>query len=218
MVMTYNSVNHGIIFLCRLYYNCYTSYSIEVTEVTWILGPFEDDFPIKTMIPVRPQWGPYNLPRYVHIYIYIYVCIYIHVYIYMYICIYVYICIYIYMYMYIYMYIYICICIYIYMCVYVYICMYIYIYMYVYIYMCIYIYVCLLMNHIEHRLFQSVILDFDDFVDVSVQEKVSSFVEFEHCKRPLVHWSISRCLRPLHRLFVWIRLGAKYLTSGHWLV
>ena len=38
-------------------------------SLTWIVRPIWGWFPLLTMIPVRSQWGRYNLPIYIYIYI-----------------------------------------------------------------------------------------------------------------------------------------------------
>ena len=52
--------------MCILYIYIYiwVSYNISLTWIKAILGWF----PLLTMIPVRSQWGRYNLPRYIYIY------------------------------------------------------------------------------------------------------------------------------------------------------
>ena len=54
-------------------------------SLTWIKAIWAW-YPLLTMIPMRSQWGRYNLPRYIYI-----LCVYIHLYIHTYIYIYVYI-------------------------------------------------------------------------------------------------------------------------------
>ena len=48
-----------------IYIYIWVSYNISLTWIKAILGWF----PLLTMIPVRSQWGRYNLPRYIYIYI-----------------------------------------------------------------------------------------------------------------------------------------------------
>ena len=51
----------------HIYIYIWVNYNISLTWIKAILGWF----PLLTMIPVRSQWGRYNLPRYIQ-YIYIY--------------------------------------------------------------------------------------------------------------------------------------------------
>ena len=53
-----------------VYIHIWVNYNNSLTWIKAIWGWF----PLLTMIPVRSQWGRYNLPRY--IYIYDYICIY----------------------------------------------------------------------------------------------------------------------------------------------
>ena len=56
--------------MCGVY--IWANYNDSLTWIKVIWGWF----PLLTMIPVRSQWGRYNLPRYMHIYIYIHTYIY----------------------------------------------------------------------------------------------------------------------------------------------
>ena len=49
-----------------IYIYIWVNYNISLTSIKAIWGWF----PLLTMIPVRSQWGRYNLPRYIYIYIY----------------------------------------------------------------------------------------------------------------------------------------------------
>ena len=85
-----------------IYIYIWVNYNI---SLTWIKAIWEW-FPLLTMIPVRSQWGRYNLPRYIHTYMYIYILhTYIHSYKYIISCIYIHRHTYVYIYMYIYIYI-----------------------------------------------------------------------------------------------------------------
>ena len=48
-----------------LYIYIWVNYNISLTWIKAIWGWF----PLLTMIPVRSQWGRYNLPRYIYIYV-----------------------------------------------------------------------------------------------------------------------------------------------------
>ena len=75
----YGFLSMDMIFILYIYIYIWVNYNNSQPE----LRPFWGWFPLLTMIPVKSQWGRYDLPIYIYIYI-LYIILYTVMYIYIY--------------------------------------------------------------------------------------------------------------------------------------